>query len=74
MPPFIIGILQQETPVSYLLSNVLEQVADGDSFRLVERKFPDYISRTYVYRTELLGVKPDLDSYEEPLDYGGGMG
>lgn len=77
MPPYIVGILQQETPASYHLSNVIEAVPDESrtvGYRVEERKFSDYISRTYVYRVELLGMRPDIDEFANMEDYGGGLG
>jgi hypothetical protein len=78
MPPFIIGQLMQELPTSLCLSSVLEPVQDDQSpggFRIVERKFPDYVYRTYVYRMEVLGLKPDLDDFGNMMyEEGGGMG
>jgi hypothetical protein len=78
MPPFLIGQLVQELPSSLCLSNVLEPVADEKApggFKIVERKFPDYVYRTYVYRMEMLGIRPDLEDFGSATnDEGGGMG
>lgn len=69
MPPWVVGMLQQELPGAYLLGSVLEMVPDDGhplGYIWQERKFPDYISRTYVYRVEILGAKPDLMMEEGP--------
>lgn len=76
MPPYIIGKLIQELPNSYCLSNVLDPVQDDNhprGYRMEERKFQDYVNRTYVYRTEILGLKPDFDD-DNFTDDGGGLG
>jgi hypothetical protein len=80
MPPFIVGKLQQELPSGYVLTNVLEPVNDERlvvGYRIEERNFFDTINRTYVWRCEILGGKPDLDEMPgaSEADYDtGGMG
>lgn len=68
MPHFIVGILEQELPGSYVLSRVLEQEPDDAHPRgyiFVESTRMDYINRTYVYRLTVLGNhKPDMNLYD----------
>lgn len=80
MPPFIVGKLMVNEPAGFTLSNVLSMVADPHTvsgFRVEENKFFDVINRTYVYRVEILGGKPDLtpeEVYEGEEYEGGGLG
>jgi hypothetical protein len=55
MPPYIIGILQGESPTHYTLTNVLDGMDENGE--MVERKYPDVFSKTYVWRCEIIGDK-----------------
>jgi len=67
MPPFVIGVLQKETPTHYVLSNVLEE---NEEYETVERRELDFFSKTYVWRCEILGTqKPFITASE--VDEGG---
>lgn len=77
MPDVIIGKLQKETPTEFVLTNVLEITPEGVS----ERNFYDVINRTYVYRCEVIGFRPDdeeilASQYGEVMgpSLGGGFG
>ena len=59
MPPFIIGILYQETVSHYVLASVVEETED---FEYRTRSELDFISKTYVWRCEFLEEKPDFSS------------
>jgi hypothetical protein len=79
MPPYIIGRLQQEIPTGYVLSNVLEPVEDqsADSgFRIDERTTFDVVSRTYVWRVEMMGQnRPDIMGTQQYIEgMSGGLG
>jgi hypothetical protein len=72
MPPFIVGLLQQDAQASYVLSNVIE--FDDENMVWVERRELDFVSKTYVWRCELLGaVKPEVPT-DEDQEEGFGMG
>lgn len=67
MPQMIIGKLDQETDRYFVLTNVLEASE--------ERTHKDFISRTYVWRCEILGTqKPDLELDDDFGYEGGGLG
>ena len=68
MPPFIVGLLQQETMTHYVLSNVLEEDENGN---LHERMELDFISKTYVWRCEILGERKPQIIHSEDYDEGG---
>lgn len=76
MPDAIEGFLVEETPNSYVLHRVIEWDEDEDEF--VEADRMNLISRTYVWRCEILERSPLDDGSEGkvPAYFGdeGGMG
>lgn len=77
MPPYVVGKLQQELPNQYVLSHLLEPVEDPEAeggFVIEERKTFDVINRTYVWRVEMLGRKPEIVGAQPYGGYGGGLG
>lgn len=73
MPEYIIGLLVEEKPGSYVISKVVEYHEDEDTFEMVAREVPKImlISRTYVWACEILG---ELPSTEQPFNGEGGLG
>lgn len=71
MPPFMIGVLQKETPTHYVLSNVLEE---NEEYETVERRELDFFSKTYVWRCEIIGTQKPFIIASEEEDMGGGLG
>lgn len=72
MPDSIVGVLSQETPNSYVLSKVLDYKENEDTFEMeaVEVEGYNFISRTYVWRCEVLNELPT----SEPYNGTGGLG
>lgn len=69
MPPFIIGLLESETPSGYMLSNVLEE--DAETYDMRHRSGLDFINRTYVWRCEVLGPTLPFEISGNAGDEGG---
>lgn len=61
MPEFIVGKLEQETPSSYMLSSVIEEVDTEDGLSVQATEGMSFINRTYIWRLEILPAAPDLD-------------
>ena len=75
MPPFIEGFLVEETPGSYVLSKVMVDHENEDTYQLerVEQVGYNFINRTYVWRCEVLGHNP-AGSGEVAYNGEGGLG
>lgn len=59
MPEYVVGFLFEETPGAYVLSKVLETVETEDfDFEDMITEGINMISRTYVWRCEILGNEP----------------
>jgi hypothetical protein len=70
MPTHIVGVLTQETATSFVLTHVLEE---NDDFEVVPSQGMSFISRTYVWRCEVLPYNP-LSTDENPYNGEGGLG
>ena len=66
-PPYIIGILQGESGTHYTLTNVIEYF--DDEGQPIERKYPDVISKTYVWRCEIIGDRLQLSEMDNNIEF-----
>lgn len=77
MPDHVVGFLTEETPGAYVLSKVVTQSENEDTFEVVQKveERIHFVNRTYVWCCEVLGATlPDL-SLERPAEDGlGGLG
>lgn len=76
MPPFLVGILTQETKEHYVLMKVLSVEETDDGWDTVQSPNMYFVNRTYVWACEVLAEPPQLSGFGEVYtpDMGGGLG
>jgi hypothetical protein len=75
MPPYMVGLLSNETPGAYVLTKVIEYRENEEEYTMEPYIIDqhNHVSKTYVWRCEVLGEKPPLD--ERPFNgEDGGLG
>ena len=75
MPPFVEGYLTEETPGAYVLSKVIVEQENEETYQIdrVELVEHNFINRTYVWRCQLLGRSP-VGASEDIYNGEGGLG
>jgi hypothetical protein len=72
MPPYVEGFLTKETDRAYVLTKVMQERENPETFDIeyVEAVEHHHVSRTYVWNCQVLGSRPVAPAYSG----GGGLG
>lgn len=74
MPPYVVGILTQETAGAYVLMKMLEETETEEGWDITTSENMNFINRTYVWRVEMLREPPQLEGFGTEYSGEGGLG